>query len=171
MKIILIGYMGSGKTYIGQLLSLITKYLFYDLDKLISIKYKMSINKIYKIYGDNKLRIFEKINLKKILFNNYLNYYILSVGGGTPCNYNNIKLMNKFIITIYLKTYEIILYKRLLKDNKKRPIIYYLPKKKLFNFIKKHIKIRKNNYFKSKYIINTNYMNFIDIANYIKYAV
>ncbi|MDH3004489.1 MAG: shikimate kinase [Candidatus Shikimatogenerans sp. JK-2022] len=166
MKIILIGSMGSGKTFIGSLLSSLIKYKHYDLDNIIEKLYNMSIMLIYYLFGEKNFRLIEKKILNIFLkYNN--NNFILSVGGGTPCFYNNIKIMNYKGITFYLKTNYKILYKRLYKD-KNRPLLKNYKKKKLYNLIKKKIKKRNKYYKKAKYIINTNKLNYIEIIEYIK---
>ncbi|MDH3004255.1 MAG: shikimate kinase [Candidatus Shikimatogenerans sp. JK-2022] len=168
MKIILVGYMGCGKSYIGHLLSSLIKYTHFDLDNLIEKIYNLTINLIFKKIGENKFRLIEKNILNLFLKNKKYKKYILSVGGGTPCFYNNMEKINKIGITFYLKTHYKILYNRLLKDNQNRPILKNYKNKKLFNFIKNHINERKKYYLKSKYIINTNNMTFIEVAKYIK---
>ncbi|MDH3004990.1 MAG: shikimate kinase [Candidatus Shikimatogenerans sp. JK-2022] len=158
--------MGSGKSYIGYLLSLLTNYRYFDLDDIIYKKYKININNFFKKYGENKFRLIENkiLNLFLIKYKSY----ILSVGGGTPCYFNNINLMNLYATTIFLKINHKKLYYRLLKDNKNRPILNKINKINLYNFIKLHIYKRINFYNKSKYTININNMNFLETAYYIK---
>lgn len=158
--------MGSGKSYIGYLLSLLTNYKFFDLDNIINNLYNTNINNFFKIYGEKKFRIIENKILKFFLINYKNKSYILSVGGGTPCYYNNINIMNFYANTIYLKINYKILYDRLLKDNKDRPILQN--KINLLKFIKLHLEKRIKFYNKSKNIININNMNFLETAYYIK---
>ncbi|WP_341665923.1 shikimate kinase, partial [Blattabacterium cuenoti] len=89
MKITLIGYMGSGKTTIGKMLSQELNLNFYDLDALLVEESKNdSILHIFKKKGELFFRNREHSLLKTIL--KQKNKYVLSVGGGTPCFYNNI---------------------------------------------------------------------------------
>ncbi|WGH28196.1 MAG: shikimate kinase [Candidatus Shikimatogenerans bostrichidophilus] len=114
--------------------------------------YNLNINNIFNIYSKFYFRIIENKILKYFLIKNYYNSYILSIGGGSSCYFNNIKLMNKFSNTFYLNVNKNNLYKRLLKNNNfNRPLIN--KKKNLFKFIIKHIKKRNFFYKKSKYII------------------
>ncbi|BDT61563.1 MAG: shikimate kinase [Flavobacteriales endosymbiont of Rhyzopertha dominica] len=161
--------MGCGKSNIGNILSSIIKLKFYDLDELISLIYKMSINDIYNKYGKIKFREIETFILNYFLIKNKYKSYILSVGGGTPCYFNNIYLMNKYSNTIYLKTNINIIYDKLLEKNNKikRPIIKNLCSYDLLNFIKNHINKRKKYYLKSKFIINIKNMSFLEIVYYI----
>ena len=86
MNIILLGYMGVGKSLIGQNLSSILNQKFIDLDKYIEIKHSKSINNIFIDSGDIYFRKIESESLNDCLLNNNI---ILSVGGGTPCYNNN----------------------------------------------------------------------------------
>ncbi|WGH25618.1 MAG: shikimate kinase [Candidatus Shikimatogenerans bostrichidophilus] len=169
MKIILIGYMGSGKTLIGSILSFLTYYPMYDLDNIINQIYNLKINNIFYKIGEYKFRIIENIILNFFFYLKQKKAFILSVGGGTPCFFSNIKKMNKIAKTIYLKTNNFILFNRLLKDNKNRPIINNsILNKKLYLFINKNIIFRNYYYKQTKYIIKTKNINFINLAEYIK---
>ncbi|BBA17149.1 shikimate kinase [Blattabacterium cuenoti] len=152
MKITLIGYMGSGKTTIGKMLSKKLDLDFYDLDVLFEKKYDSILN-IFKKKGELFFRNREHYLLKKIL--KQKNKYVLSVGGGTPCFYNNIYLLNKYSNTFYLKANGYTLFKRLFLEKNTRPLISHLSKNELFIFIIKHLSKRSNFYDKSLGKINT----------------
>ncbi len=165
------GYMGSGKTTIGKILSKKLNYKFYDLDDLIKENQNNSIENIFNEYGELYFRNIENTILKNF-FNKNIKSYVLSVGGGTPCYYNNIYLMNKFSKTFYLKMDSFFLFKRLLL-NKNRPIIFNLEKKNLFKFIMNHL--LKRTFFYEKYykkiIVNNKSKNEIikEFYKFIKY--
>ena len=91
MNVIILGYMGSGKSIIGRELSLKVNKKFIDLDSYIEEKEKDSISNIFQNNGDLYFRKQESKYLKEILNNN--NDLVLSVGGGTPCYFNNLDLM------------------------------------------------------------------------------
>ncbi|XBT18473.1 MAG: shikimate kinase [Candidatus Shikimatogenerans sp. Tder] len=174
MKIAILGYMGVGKSFIGKYLSKIFNFNFYDLDDYLIHKYSISIKKIFNKYGEKQFRSIET---------NFLNFFfkkkkniILSLGGGTPCYNNNIKLLKKNFITIYLSANVFFIYKRLKKNKKNRPIISKINNVNLKKFIYKHLNKRKNIYKKSlikikiknnnyKYIIKNIFYN---IKKYVK---
>ncbi|MDH3004618.1 MAG: AAA family ATPase [Candidatus Shikimatogenerans sp. JK-2022] len=169
MKIVLIGYMGSGKTYIGLLLSKLLNYPHFDLDEFIECILKIKINYIFKNFGENYFRKIEKRLLNYFVKNNKSKNWILSLGGGTPCFYNNLKIIKQYSnISFYLKNNYKILFKRLENDNENRPLLNKYKGKELLNFIKNHIKIRNKYYNQADYIIDTENMEFKDIAKYIK---
>jgi Shikimate kinase len=152
MKITLIGYMGSGKTTIGKTLSKKLNLDFYDLDTLVIEKKNDSICNIFKEKGEFYFRNREHFILKKIL--KQKNKYVLSVGGGTPCFYNNIYLLNKYSNTFYLKADSYTLFQRLLSEKNTRPLISHLSKNELFQFIIKHLFRRAYFYEKSLKKVN-----------------
>ncbi|WP_185859497.1 shikimate kinase [Blattabacterium cuenoti] len=165
MKITLIGYMGSGKTSIGKRLSKEINLNFYDLDTILVESKKESIYNLFKKEGELSFRKIEHLMLKKVLKKK--DEYVLSVGGGTPCFYNNIYLLNKYSKTFYLRTNSYTLFKRLFFEKKTRPLIAHLSKKELFQFIMKHLFQRTYFYEKSSEKINTSKKSKNDIVKEI----
>ena len=139
MNIIILGYMGSGKSIIGRELSLKVNKKFIDLDSYIEKKEKDSISNIFQNKGDLYFRNQESKYLKEILNNN--NDLVLSVGGGTPCYFNNLDLMiSNNNISFYLKNSNIQLTSRLFNEKNKRPLISNVSsEEKLLEFVSKHL--------------------------------
>ena len=92
MNIVLIGYMGSGKSFIGSHLAKKINYKYIDLDKYIETNEGCSISKIFDDSGDIYFRKIETKYLIKCLSEN--NNFVLSLGGGTPCYNDNFKFIN-----------------------------------------------------------------------------
>ncbi|GBU06839.1 shikimate kinase I [Bacteroidales bacterium] len=99
-RIFLIGYMGSGKTTVGKLLASNLNLEFIDLDGFIEGRYRKKIAQIFEEKGESGFRLIEHNALKEV---SSLENIILATGGGTPCFYNNLEIMNKSGLTIYLK--------------------------------------------------------------------
>ena len=139
MNIIILGYMGSGKSIIGKELSFKVNKKFIDLDSYIEEKEKDSISNIFQKNGDLYFRKQESIYLKEILYNN--TDFVLSVGGGTPCYFNNLDLMiSNNNISFYLKNSNIQLTSRLFNEKNKRPLISNISsEEKLLEFVSKHL--------------------------------
>ncbi|MDG2396470.1 MAG: shikimate kinase [Flavobacteriaceae bacterium] len=153
-KIILIGYMGSGKTTIGKAISLKLRKDFVDLDNFIETKEGSTIGSVFKNKGELHFRKIERNYLDQILKLNKHN--IISIGGGTPCYYNTIDHLNKIgCRTFFLRASIITLSKRLESELNHRPIISHIKSKnELFNFIGKHLFERNLYYNKSRFIID-----------------
>lgn len=153
-KIILIGYMGSGKSTIAKLLSKSINYEFLDLDEIIEKEQNASVSRIFEQKGEVFFRKLEHQVLKRILL--LENNMILSLGGGTPCFANNQELLNQEgITTIYLKTSIDKLYERLRTQKANRPLIASKSEEEMKEFIAKHLFERSFYYNQAKYVVTT----------------
>ena len=166
--IYLIGYMGAGKSVIGEALSIINGYDFYDLDQYIEEKESKKISEIFNENNEVYFRKIENTYLKEISL--MKNNKIISTGGGTPCFKNNIEIINNTSnsVSIYLKTNVETLVSRLKETLDKRPLISNLKDEiHLKEFITKHLFERSFYYEKSKYKIKTDNLDIEEIANSI----
>ena len=154
MNIVLIGYMGSGKSLIGSHLAKKIDYKFIDLDQYIEKNEACSISKIFEDSGDIYFRNIETKYLIKCLSEN--NNIVLSLGGGTPCYNDNITHINSTNNTsIYLKNNNVELSQRLYKNNINRPLISAIKsEKKLIEFVSKHLFEREVYYNKANVTID-----------------
>lgn len=153
-KIVLIGYMGSGKSKIGQLLAEKLDFPFYDLDFLIENELEKSIGEIFSEEGEVFFRKKEHEVFKKVIESN--ESYVLSTGGGTPCYANNhLFLANEDVVSIYLKASIPVLVSRLKNEIDKRPLLQSLKDEETFEFIAKHLFDRSYFYNQCKYSVLT----------------
>ena len=131
--------MGSGKTSIGKKISKILNIKFYDLDKLIENKFNKTVNEIFLEQGEINFRKKERDLLENIL--NKKKIFVLSLGGGTPCYFDNIDyIVKKTGLTIFLKPEIKQLSKKLYRKKAERPIIKDVrTEKKMIEFVSKHL--------------------------------
>lgn len=137
MKIIVLGYMASGKSTISKILANKLKINTIDLDNYIAEKEGDTIKNIFFKKGEIYFRKIENIYLKELLKSE--NDFVLALGGGTPCYANNMDLITKMSTSIYLKANLNTLYKRLRIEKLDRPLISNLNDNKLKEFIAKHL--------------------------------
>lgn len=150
------GYMGSGKSTIGKELSKILGYKFVDLDTFIETQEALSIPEIFKNKGEIYFRRKEMQYLKQLLDTE--EKMVLALGGGTPCYGINMDLISsqKNVQSIYLKASLNELYKRLLPEKSKRPLISHLKGEDDFmEFLGKHLFERAAYYSKAENTIST----------------
>lgn len=153
-KIILIGYMGSGKSTIARLLSKSLSFGFQDLDEIIEKELNLSVATIFEQKGEVYFRKQEHEFLKKIIQSD--ENLILSLGGGTPCFTNNQELLHgDNIITIYLKASVEKLYERLRNQKANRPLIASKSEEEMKEFIAKHLFERSYYYNQADYVVST----------------
>lgn len=165
MIISLVGYMGVGKSHISRILSKKLNFKLIDLDQEIFFNEGQPIKTIFENKGELYFRKRERETLKSILERD--ENIILSLGGGTPAYYDNMEIINKYSISIFLQASVSQLSNRLLKNKNKRPLIAHLSNEDLPEFIAKHLFERNNFYTKSKFIINTNNKKPENIVNEI----
>jgi len=154
MKIILLGYMGSGKTTIGIQLAKKLFLNFTDLDEFIEEKEQKSIKEIFEQKGEIYFRKIEHKYLKQFIKEN--ESYVLSLGGGTPCYAGNLDLIlhDKNNLSFYLRGSISTLFKRLSENKFKRPLINDLSDNQLTENIAKHLFERSIFYDKATYKIS-----------------
>lgn len=147
--------MGCGKTTLGQYLAHTLKYGFIDMDKTIEIQQQKTIPEIFNEKGETHFRDLERELLKSTTL---LNNTIVSTGGGTPCFFDGLDIMNTHGKTVYLHTKPKVLCERLLKAQDERPLLNNLKtKEELYNFISKKLLQRQQIYQQANYQININY--------------
>jgi shikimate kinase len=153
MKVVLLGYMGCGKSVIGDFLAKKLQVSFYDLDKEIEKVTQSSISELFQSKGEIYFRKKENEILKALLSNN--ENFVLSLGGGTSCYYNNHELIaQEGVLSIYLKASVDTLVYRLIHETEKRPLLHNQDEVSLRDFISKHLFDRNFYYHQATKVIN-----------------
>lgn len=119
-NIVLIGFMGSGKTSVGIKLSYRLRRPVEDTDKLIERREGSSISKIFGEKGEAYFRSRETELLKEL--GERKGQYIYSVGGGTPVNQKNRALLKSLGTVVFLRVRPETVYERL-KGDGTRPLL------------------------------------------------
>ena len=137
-KVVLIGYMGSGKSIVAKRIASKIGLTYLELDEIIEKNAQMSIEKIFSTKGELYFRKLENLLFSELIKSD--NVSIISVGGGTPCYFDNHELLNSDnVVSIYLKASIDTLYKRLVNEKENRPLIAHLDDKNIKEFIAKHL--------------------------------
>ena len=152
MKIYLIGFMGSGKTYWGRQLSEKLNIPLFDMDEQIINSEGRSVNEIFEKYGEEYFRLKEK-GILHVVTESHASF-VMACGGGSPCYFNNIDFMNQSGTTVWLNTPITILVNRLLKEKDKRPLLKDLSDAQLMSFVIKKFSDRKIYYEQADVIVD-----------------
>jgi shikimate kinase len=152
MRIFLIGFMGSGKTHWGRLLSEKLGIRFFDLDEQVAEHAGKSLPELFVSQGEEIFRLMEKDVLHIITESH--ESFVMACGGGTPCYFNNIEYMNKSGTTVWINVPLDSLFKRLLLEKEKRPLITALTDEQLKGFIIKKFSDRRIYYEQAKTTID-----------------
>ena len=158
-RVILIGYMGSGKTTIGKALSKETGMMFYDLDWYIESRMRKSVSQIFAEKGEEGFRKIEHNMLHEVA---EFEDVIISCGGGTPCFFDNIDYLNQQGEVIYLKASPETLYKHLMMAKIERPLLKGKSTDELIAYITEHLKQREPFYEKARHMLDVNVLDDYD---------
>lgn len=155
-SIILIGFMGAGKTTIGHALAKCLDMQFYDLDWYIEMRFHRTVAQIFEERGEEGFRELEHNMLHEVAeFENV----IISCGGGTPCFFDNMEYMNSLCNTVYLKASPEVLAAHLKMGKVVRPLIAGKNEEELIDYIRETLAKREPYYMKAKHIMDINLLN------------
>lgn len=158
-RIILIGYMGSGKTTVGKALSKETGMMFYDLDWYIESRMRKSVSAIFAEKGEEAFRQMEYNMLHEVA---EFEDVIISCGGGTPCFFDNIDYLNRQGEVVYLKATPEVLYRHLLMAKVERPLLKDKTSEELIAYITQHLKEREPYYSKARHTLDVTLLDNYD---------
>lgn len=127
-RIFLIGMPASGKTTTGKRLANLLQYPFYDLDEIIEGQENRKISDIINTDGEEHFRMVEHYALTNVIMRH--EKMVLATGGGTPCYHDNLEVIKKAGITVFVDTPLDKIIHRLLQ-NPGRPLVKSTQKEKL----------------------------------------
>ena len=158
-SIIIIGYMGAGKTTVGKALAQDLGVMFYDLDWYIESRMHKTVKQIFDEAGEEGFRKIEHNMLHEVAeFENV----VVSCGGGTPCFFDNMDYMNRLGETVYLKATPETLHAHLKMGKGVRPLLLNKTPEEVEVFIREQLKAREPYYMKAKHIFDVNVMDNFD---------
>ena len=164
-RIILIGYMGAGKTTVGRALAKELGLSFYDLDWYIESRRRKKVAQIFAEMGEEGFRSIERNMLHEVAeFENV----VISCGGGTPCFFDNMDYMNQQGQVVYLRCSPEVLHGHLLMGKTERPLLKGKTPDQLITFIREQLALREQYYNKAQYCFDVSLM---DNYDKIKYTV
>lgn len=155
-RIILIGFMGSGKTTVGKALADELKLPFYDLDWYIETRMHKTVAEIFAEKGEEGFRKIEHNMLHEVAeFENV----VISCGGGTPCFFDNMDYLNGQGETVYLKARPEVLHKHLKMGKTVRPLLLNKTPEEVERFIGEELEKREPFYSKAKHTLDVSLMD------------
>lgn len=141
--IFLIGYMGCGKSTLGRALGRVSGLEFIDLDHYIENRFHATVSELFASRGEEGFRLIEHSMLDEV---SRFSDVVVACGGGTPCFYDNMEIMNSRGLTVWLTTPVERLYERLQRNRSKRPILAGKSDSELRDFIVNALKEREPHY-------------------------
>ena len=158
-RIVLIGYMGSGKTTVGRALAKEIGLPFYDLDWYIESRMRKKVSQIFAEQGEEGFRRIERNMLHEVA---EFEDVVVSCGGGTPCFFDNVDYLNSQAQVVYLKADPEVLHKHLLMGKGDRPLLKGKSPEELITFIREQLEKREPFYSKARYTLDVSLMDNYD---------
>jgi shikimate kinase len=150
-RIILIGYMGAGKTTIGKILAKDLGVPFYDLDWYIETRMRKKVKQIFDERGEEGFRVIEKNMLHEVA---EFEDVVLACGGGTPCFFDNMEYLVGQGDVVYLRGTPEVLFRHLKMGKGVRPLLLGKNDEELLQYIKENVKKREEYYMKANHIVD-----------------
>lgn len=166
MLIFLVGFMGSGKTTLGRPLAARLGYRFVDLDRAIEEGEGMTIGEIFAVHGEGHFRALERRYLEEVIARG--GDAVVSTGGGTPCFGENMALMNRSGVTVYLKLTPGALAGRLRSALVQRPLVAGKSPEELLEYITETLAGREVYYGRANVVVadpSRDVRRLVDILN------
>lgn len=155
-RIFLIGYMGAGKTTLGKVLARRMQLSYIDTDHFIECRYHKKVSDIFAHEGETRFR---EIEHRILLELSELEDTVVSTGGGLPCFYDNMQVMNRAGITVYLEVSVEELAARLEASKNVRPVLKNRSGSELTDFIKGSLAQRSDFYKQARIRFETGQMD------------
>ncbi len=156
--IFLIGMPGAGKSYWGRQIAQNLVMPFNDLDKYIIQQEQSSIANLFKNHGEDWFRQKEHDYLEKLIAISKPNT-VIACGGGTPCFHNNMELMNKTGITVYIKAQPENLLKNMHHSLAMRPLL--AQNEDVQGYLTQLLAHRQPFYEQAQHILQTEYISLV----------
>ena len=151
IRVFLIGYMGAGKTTLGKAFARAMGLSFVDLDWYIEERFHKTVSQIFSDKGEGGFRELEKRMLHET---GDFEDVVISVGGGTPCFFDNMDYMNEVGETVFLDVNVKVLFRRLKIAKQQRPLLAKKTDEELMAFIEEALQKRLPFYTKAKHVFN-----------------
>lgn len=154
-RIFLIGYMGAGKTTLGRALAATMKLEFIDLDDFIVGRFHKTVKDLFAEVGEDGFRKIERNALAEV---SEYEDVVISLGGGTPCFFDNMDIVKRAGKSVYLKPDEDVLLIRLIQGKHKRPLLADKSNDEILQVIREQLAWREPYYMRADITFNASHL-------------
>ena len=132
-----------------------------DTDEMLEEKYRISVFDIFEKYGEEVFRNLEHTALVEALQQENV---VIATGGGTPCFFDAMKLVNEVAFSIYIEMAPKSLIQRLLHSKKARPLTKNKTEEELFTYVTRELTLREPFYKQAHLIVKGENLKSTDIS-------
>ena len=168
MRIYLVGYMASGKSNLGQILAERLEYAFADLDYLFEERFRIGVLDFFEKYDEKGFRQIEQTLLHE---SEGWDNVVIATGGGTPCFFDNMNVIRKSGISIYLRWEVRPLVARLRQVKRKRPLLKDIPADELEGKVAVQLQEREFYYRQADFIFDAENPELDNLVEWIRQKI
>jgi len=158
--------MACGKTTLGKELAQKLSLSFLDLDKYLEKKYFRTIPQIFEEEGESGFRTKEQVCLQEV---SEFEDVVVAAGGGAPCFFDNIDVMNRTGICIFLDVEAEVLASRLQQSKTERPLVKGKSPEELVGFIEGMLEKRRPFYEQANFTVTGSNITVPEILSRIEF--
>ena len=159
-RIVLIGFSGAGKSTIAKKMASLFHFSVLDTDTMLEEKEQISVSDFFEKYGEEAFRKQEyNILLEALQHENV----VIATGGGTPCFFDAMKLINETACSVYIEMHPKSLVQRLLHAKETRPLIKDKNETELLTYITEQLALREPFYKQAHHIIKGENFNMSNV--------
>ena len=159
-NIVLIGFMGTGKTTVGQQISKELWMPMVDTDTMVEVDNQMIIGEIFDRYGEGYFRNLETAAVRKV---SKFKSHVISTGGGVVLRFENLNLLQENGLLFCLRATPEEIFERI-KDESRRPL---LKDPDPPNKIRQLLQARQAHYQRIEHQIETTNLSIEEVTNQI----
>ena len=159
-NIVLIGFMGTGKTTVGQQISKELWMPMVDTDTMVEVDNQMIIGEIFDRYGEDYFRNLETAAVRKV---SKFKSHVISTGGGVVLRFENLNLLQENGLLFCLRATPEEIFERI-KDESRRPL---LKDPDPPNKIRQLLQARQAHYQRIEHQIETTNLSIEEVTNQI----
>lgn len=163
-RVVLVGFSGAGKTTLAKKIAKKLNYSAIDTDFEFEKKHNVKIIDFFAENGEEKFRKLEYEILQEVLLYNNV---VISSGGGLPCNFNAMQLINEKAISVYIKLSAQSLVNRLINSKTERPLMAGKTEIELLEFVSAKLLERESYYAQAKIISKGENVDIEDVVRRI----
>ncbi|MCL1850341.1 MAG: AAA family ATPase [Bacteroidetes bacterium] len=162
-KIVLVGFSGAGKSTVAKKIARPLNFSVIDTDKILEEKYKISVYDTFEKYGETVFRQLEyKILVEALQQENV----VIATGGGAPCFFDAMKLINETAFSIYIEMSPKSLAQRLFRAKVTRPLTKNKTEKELLDFVNEQLAVRAPIYKQAHLTVRGEDLNLDELMRY-----
>jgi shikimate kinase len=139
-RIVLVGFSGAGKSTIAKKIAARLNYSMFDTDIILEEKYHISVYDCFEKYGED---VFRQLEYKTLVEALQQEDVVIATGGGTPCFFDAMKIINETAFSIYIEMSPKSLAKRLFHAKVTRPSTKNKTEEELLLFVTQQLKQRE----------------------------